>query len=447
MAKRTANKDSKGDQLIHASPTKNFFIEMITRDISLSDCIMDLLDNSIDGANRVLKSKAGGRLDQFNIKINFSKKEFEISDNCGGITLEDAIDYAFHFGRRREAPADVKRGIGLYGIGMKRAIFKIGRVASVKSQTSSDCFEVSIDVDDWEKSDDWDFDYQYVDRINGAGTRISIRNLLSSVAQDFGDPGFKTNLIKWIARDYSFFIARGLKISVNGTAVPSYGYDLRKSTNITPASMTYKDGGVTVRIVAGLVDEIPNEVPEDLRPDKVERYGWFVICNDRVVVAADKTDLTVWGNDDFKVWHGQYNGFAGFAFLTSTEPKALPWITTKRGIDRADPLYRRAVSRMKEVTEQFIAYTHSRRNDLSKAREAEQRAKPVSVSELLKPTRMKLPQISGPAGPNVIETTISYQKPKKEIDEIRRHIENLTISARDIGIMTFEHYQKLELGK
>lgn len=39
--------------IIEGNPTKKFFIEMITRDISIEDAIIDLLDNSIDGANRI----------------------------------------------------------------------------------------------------------------------------------------------------------------------------------------------------------------------------------------------------------------------------------------------------------------------------------------------------------------------------------------------------------
>ena len=38
---------------IDGNPTKKFFIEMITRDISIEDAIIDLLDNSIDGANNI----------------------------------------------------------------------------------------------------------------------------------------------------------------------------------------------------------------------------------------------------------------------------------------------------------------------------------------------------------------------------------------------------------
>ena len=33
-----------------ASPTKQFFVSMLTRDISLADAILDLVDNCLDGA-------------------------------------------------------------------------------------------------------------------------------------------------------------------------------------------------------------------------------------------------------------------------------------------------------------------------------------------------------------------------------------------------------------
>ena len=38
------------DKNADAMPTKDFFVRMITRDISLEDCILDLIDNCLDGA-------------------------------------------------------------------------------------------------------------------------------------------------------------------------------------------------------------------------------------------------------------------------------------------------------------------------------------------------------------------------------------------------------------
>jgi len=38
--------------MANAFPRKRFFLEMFTRDISLEDCILDLIDNSIDSLVR-----------------------------------------------------------------------------------------------------------------------------------------------------------------------------------------------------------------------------------------------------------------------------------------------------------------------------------------------------------------------------------------------------------
>ncbi len=38
------------DRSAHANPTKAFFVSMITRDITLEDSILDLIDNSVDSA-------------------------------------------------------------------------------------------------------------------------------------------------------------------------------------------------------------------------------------------------------------------------------------------------------------------------------------------------------------------------------------------------------------
>ena len=51
-AKRKAKKPYKD---VDASPVKSFFVTMLTRDISLSDAILDLLDNCVDGILRKKK--------------------------------------------------------------------------------------------------------------------------------------------------------------------------------------------------------------------------------------------------------------------------------------------------------------------------------------------------------------------------------------------------------
>lgn len=428
---------------IHADATKDFFVTMITRDISLRDCIFDLLDNSIDGARR-LRGNESSSFEAYEIDLVFDGEQFQITDNCGGIRLSDAIDYAFHFGRKPGSPSDVKGGIGLYGIGMKRAIFKIGRKCEVFSEADDATFKVLVDVDTWKDSPNWDFYYEDAEPRGHRGTTITINELNDGVASMFRDPGFKNELMRDIARDYAFFIRNGLLIKVRGEAIPSYRFQLRESSNLSPLVLEYLDDGVRVRILAGLADELQDEIPDELRPTKVERYGWFVICNDRIVLAADKTDRTIWGDDGFQVWHPQYNGFAGFLFFYSEDQSKLPWTTTKRDLDASSPLYRRAISRMKSATTDFIKYTNERKFDLDTAKEAEISSVSRDLADLTTTQALRLPS---PVGTRADEVLITYRKLRKEVDEVRRHVGNITLSARDVGKLTFEYYRSAELGK
>ena len=99
------------DKNADAMPTKDFFVRMITRDISLEDCILDLIDNCLDGARRQLAARNGGAgeihsYEGFRVRLQIGQERFRIEDNCGGISIDNAIDYAFHFGRRPDAPKE-----------------------------------------------------------------------------------------------------------------------------------------------------------------------------------------------------------------------------------------------------------------------------------------------------------------------------------------------------
>jgi len=119
----------------NAEPTKEFFVNMITKDIQLDACILDLLDNCLDGANAQIANNGNLMHQRYQncwAKITLNEDEFTIEDNCGGISVDEAINYAFRFGRRPDAPTEADCSIGLYGIGMKRAIEGI-----LRGQTAS----------------------------------------------------------------------------------------------------------------------------------------------------------------------------------------------------------------------------------------------------------------------------------------------------------------------
>ncbi|MDR2651149.1 MAG: ATP-binding protein, partial [Prevotellaceae bacterium] len=156
---------------IQGNPTKSFFIQMITRDITINDAIVDLLDNSIDGASRIsLNDYTGLRID-----LTLNKDEFVVKDNCGGFSLETAQKYAFRFGRPDNAP-ETSGSVGRFGIGMKRALFKMGKNFIIESKTLDEHFNINVDVEQWKNQtteitlndgnksivDDWNFSFENI---------------------------------------------------------------------------------------------------------------------------------------------------------------------------------------------------------------------------------------------------------------------------------------------
>ena len=62
--------------IIDASPTKELFINVLTKDISLKDCILDLLDNSVDSYIRMeIPDRRQIKINKLCVSLRFSKAE------------------------------------------------------------------------------------------------------------------------------------------------------------------------------------------------------------------------------------------------------------------------------------------------------------------------------------------------------------------------------------
>ena len=430
------------DKNADAMPTKDFFVRMITRDISLEDCILDLIDNCLDGARRQLAARNGGAGDMhtyegFRATLQIGQENFRIEDNCGGIGIANAIDYAFHFGRRPDAPKEEDYAIGLYGIGMKRAILKIGQTIAIHSSTEDEGFLCTINVGQWLRHNTWEFDMDDADLIVGTGTTITITDFNTGIAEEFNDNAFINRLSRMVSRDYAMFLDKGFKISINGKDLTGYGYAVKEGDEFKSHRTSYQDEGVNVEIIAGMAAPPPSDLEPSDRPE-IGYSGWFVLCNDRVVLPADHTEHTVWGNEGFPVWHYQYNGFMGMAIFSSSDPNLLPWTTTKRDVDESSPLYRRAVNKMKEATRPWIEYTNQRKANLESARAREQATVSVPVFEVQESTVLKVPD--APNQPRLRMATINYQKPVTDVNKVRRALRRANMSYRAVGVATFKYF-------
>lgn len=353
------------------TPTKRFFVEMLTRDIDLEDAILDLLDNCLDGVARSQK-KDPGQIDYngYRVSINFNSTIFSITDNCGGIPL-DKVEYAFRMGKPNNAPEENLATVGVYGIGMKRSIFKIGRHCEITTQHSEDeGFSVVID-EDWLQSDqNWSIPLQQALLSSDEfGTTIEITKLQNQIAEQFKNKQFFTGLENKIIYAYSYIIDKGFEVSINGQKVNPMPVIMRYEDNndgdgksIQPYIYTgIIDDDVEVKLIVGFYSPLPSESEKE-ESKQQPRYesknaGWTIVCNDRIVVYRDKTELTGWGIE-LPVFHTQFTAISGIVYFKSNKPEKLPITTTKRGVDITSPVFLKVRKHMVEGTKLFIDYTN-----------------------------------------------------------------------------------------
>ena len=435
-----------------ANPTKAFFVSMITRDITLGDSILDLIDNSVDGAWRSEGSKPMGLADDVDLSayaiwIAASPDQFSIRDNCGGMTLDDAADHAFSFGRpEKEEPDDYS--IGVYGIGMKRAAFKLGREISIKStygetDGTRQTFAVPIKVNEWLQNDapPWDFDIVEDEELNQNGVEIVVKRLTQGAKTAFGNPAFLQNLRRTIARDYSLHLNRGLNIVINEGSVKGMPIELRKSADYAPMRVQYKerldDEVVDVDIIGGMAAPPPVSIDPAENVDGDKRFGWYVACNGRIVLAADKTSVAGWGTSDWPQWHRQYSGFIGIVHFTAPHAVALPLTTTKRSVDVSSEIYLRARPRMREVSKQWIAYTNARKHALDIAKQKEHKAKAIPIQAVEKRDLVTLPKF---APVQVVPTAnVNYSVALPKMKRLAAEFGSVGMPYREVGLKSFDY--------
>ena len=370
----------------NGSPTKEFFVEMLTRDIELNDAILDLLDNCLDGVVRSGSQKdklaTSDFYTSYHADITISETEFKIEDNCGGIPRETAENYAFRMGRVPTTKSG-QATIGIYGIGMKRAIFKIGKEATVYTQHEGNNYSVRIPCD-WAGNESWDFPIEENPQNNPlttAGTVVHITKLNPGIAELWSDAesiqSFVESLKKAIQESYSLIIQKGFSISINKQEVTANPVELlvhKKGAKqgIRPYVYMGQYDSVSVKLAIGFYAPMASDDEiDEMNEAKRSSYeaGITVVCNDRVVLYNDKSNLTGWGTNGVPNYHTQFIGIKGIVVFESNDPKSLPMTTTKRGIDHSSPIYIAVKDKICEGLKMFTNYTNN-----WKGRNAQERA-------------------------------------------------------------------------
>ncbi len=333
---------------VPSHPAKSFFVSMLTRDIDMQDAILDLLDNCVDGAIRTRSKETVDEdsLEGYWAHIKFDENRFVIEDNCGGIPWKIAKEYAFCMGRPESV--HTKPGtIGVVGIGMKRAIFKMGRECYVHSNHEDDTFLVTISPDWFENDELWEFDAKREKPVTKRfGTIIEISELEDGARLAFKKgSSFRETFPTMVAEAYSYLIEKGFTVKIGDEVVKRKPVKLcfenldnlgKRGPLIRPYIYEVKLDDVEIFLTVGYRSRLLTQQEQDDEAKAsfaAKEAGWTIVCNDRVVLSNDRTIKTGWGFGGVPNFHNQFSCIAGLVEFSSRDMAKLPITTTKRGID------------------------------------------------------------------------------------------------------------------
>ncbi len=307
---------NKGDIIsMKAGVTKEFIIGAMIKDVSIKAAIFDLIDNSVEAA--IINGGVRGHI----ISIITTNDEFKIFDDCGGFE-PDKIKDIFNIGYRS--------GSSGFGIGMKRAIIKLGNKANINSFNANKSFNIYFDINKC-KNAELDLSVNEIKKEpkSSFGLEISILQL-NSEAQKYFKRGQCNELGQAIARRYRNFISNGLTIKLNGDKITKYKIK-EEVDKISPIYKINKNVEVQIKLYSKI--------------SSTEESGWDVFINNKCVCERERSNEIQWNR--IKKQSGySYKRFVGEVFITGINVRELPVTSTKDRIDFESDIMREVIKYM-----------------------------------------------------------------------------------------------------
>jgi len=272
---------------------------------------------------------------------------------------------------------------------------------------------------------------------------IKVFNLFPEVAYLFSDSSFLNSLRDDIERLLNFSLEKGIAIYLNNQKLSSKDINIFNDTEGSkPYYIEGTQNNVRFKVIAGL-GEVGNP----------SASGWYIYCNDRLVLEADQTEITGWGIGSIPKWHIDFVMFRGVVFFDSQDTINLPLTTTKKGIDATSEIYKIVLPFMKEAMQKVIPFLRTVTKLGDEANEYRkllgEKENKISVVNM-KATSYEHSErsfVSPEVNVDVIAqkkdtVRIAYDVNKKIATKAKNHSD--TKSFGELGKYTFDYYLKME---
>lgn len=182
---------------------------------------------------------------------------------------------------------------------------------------------------------------------------------------------------------------------------------------------------------------------------RAKTAGWYVFCNGRTVVFADKTALTGWGlgPTDLPIFQPKHRAFMGTVFFVSQDAEKLPWTTTKSGINEDSVIWQEAKRKMASVGRSVLSFLDSRYSEegieIAAKELSEAAGARVSViAAAVSPQRNFEPPKKSPPK----NLRIQYDANVEDVKRVAEYLRKPNMGGAEVGRYTFQHFLRNEVG-
>lgn len=350
----------------------------MTKDITTLECIFDLIDNAIDAARNAMLLRPGVVFDQyglpadysgFSVALRLAPNSFAILDNCAGIEETTLADRAFVTGTRSAH----RFGIGHFGIGLKRALMRLGTSYALSTSTGAYSAKLRFEEADFGSIDE-ELEAETLATHRCAKTLVCVSGLRLGVRQEFSvGSKWRSTIGRDLSRRYGLYVAKGFKISVNGAEIAPFGPGLRTTGPVPVHSRHASLGdGVDAFIESGMHESyrLTDESGWKRNSDLTDQFGWYFVCNDRIIrVATKEQDLGFTAH-----WHQEYYGFVGWVRFVAEDAQHLPWDTKKSSIDTSSSAFGEIRDQLQIFADSYRSEQRAARNQISERADTEKGA-------------------------------------------------------------------------
>ena len=275
------------------------------------------------------------------------------------------------------------------------------------------------------------------------GTTVTVTDLHAGDKAEFALDHFHSALSRAIRDAHIDSLENGLAITYNGTPLLHEPLEMLESSGFEPAHVSEEINGAES---SGDAEPVKVKVYAGLGRSDPQHAGWNVFCNGRLVLGADQTEVTGWGEGNGRTipkYHNQFARFRGYVFFDCDDAARVPWNTTKSGVDRDSTIYRAVRLRMIGLMRPVINFL----NQLDKENDNPDDHKPlqdavsnmesvplreVATREKFEYTR-PAPRIKLPK-----RGRIQYDKKVEQINVVKKSLGVTTYT--EVGRQTFDYY-------